>query len=198
LVLSGSTLYGTLGDYHGLDISGTFTINTDGSGFQSGVAYPQTSQNILGNTVYGASLYDGTWGNGAIFAVNTNGTGGTNLYSFSPGYYNNDGSKPAGVTLAGYVLYGTTSSSGLNGRGTLFSLSFLPQLTISSFGTNVFLMWPTNVAGFDYTGFTLQATTNPAVSSGWTIVSPPPVIINGQNTVTNPISANQLFYRLSQ
>jgi hypothetical protein len=47
------------------------------------------------------------------------------------------------------------------------------------------------------TGFTLQSTTNLG-SSVWTTNSLAPVVVNGQNTVTNPISGTQRFYRLSQ
>jgi len=61
----------------------------------------------------------------------------------------------------------------------------------------VILSWRTNSAGFDYTGFTLQSTTN-LVSAIWTNVPPTRVIINGQYTVTNPISGAQPFYRLAQ
>jgi len=32
----------------------------------------------------------------------------------------------------------------------------------------------------------------------WPAVSPGPVILNGQNIVTNPISGTRQFYRLSQ
>jgi hypothetical protein len=60
------------------------------------------------------------------------------------------------------------------------------------------LTWPTNFAGFDYTGYTLQSTTNLNVPTLWAPVSPAPVIVNGQNTVTNPISGAQQFFRLSQ
>jgi len=59
------------------------------------------------------------------------------------------------------------------------------------------LTWPSDVAGFDYTGYTLQCATNPGATN-WTAVSPPPVVVNGQLTVTNPISGAQMFYRLSQ
>jgi hypothetical protein len=68
-----------------------------------------------------------------------------------------------------------------------------PQLTIIPSGANVILRWPTNAAGF-----TLQSTTNLVSPAVWSTVSPAPVIVNGQNTVTNPISGKQQFYRLSQ
>ena len=65
-------------------------------------------------------------------------------------------------------------------------------------GTSVTLSWPTNVAGFDYTGYTLQSTTNLVSPAFWSTNSPAPVVIAGQNTVTNPITGAQKFYRLVQ
>jgi uncharacterized repeat protein (TIGR03803 family) len=70
-----------------------------------------------------------------------------------------------------------------------------PQLTIIPLGANVILSWPTNTAGLT---FTLQSTTNLVSPAVWTTVSPSSVVVNGQNTVTNPISGSQRFYRLSQ
>ena len=57
----------------------------------------------------------------------------------------------------------------------------------------VILTWPTNA-----TGFTLQSTTNLGSSAVWTANSPAPVIVNGQNMVTNPISGSRQFYRLAR
>jgi hypothetical protein len=68
-----------------------------------------------------------------------------------------------------------------------------PQLTIIPSGANVILTWPTNAAGF-----TLQSTTNLVAPAVWSIVSPGPIVIGGQNAVVNPISGTQKFYRLSQ
>jgi hypothetical protein len=72
-----------------------------------------------------------------------------------------------------------------------------PQLTIAPSGPNVVLTWPTNNAGYDYTGFTLRSTTNLGTPV-WTTNSPAPTVIAGQNTVTNPITGAQRFYRLVQ
>ena len=63
-------------------------------------------------------------------------------------------------------------------NGTVFSLSFTPMLTLVLSGANVLLTWPTNVAGFDYTGYTLQTTTN-LVSPIWTDVPATPAVVNG-------------------
>src|ERR1017187_1470464 len=67
------------------------------------------------------------------------------------------------------------------------------NLTIIRSAANVILTWPTNA-----TGFTLQSTTNLVSPAVWTTVVPGPVAVNGNNTVTNPISGTLQFYRLSQ
>jgi formylglycine-generating enzyme required for sulfatase activity len=69
----------------------------------------------------------------------------------------------------------------------------LPQLTISRFGTNVILTWPTNAAGF-----TLQSTTNLVTPAVWTAVSPSPVLFNTNKVVTNTISGMRKLYRLKE
>ena len=73
-----------------------------------------------------------------------------------------------------------------------------PQLTITPSDTNVLLTWPTNNVGYDYTGFTVQSTTNLVSPAVWTTNSSMPVVINGQNVVSNPITGNWMFYRLGQ
>jgi hypothetical protein len=77
---------------------------------------------------------------------------------------------------------------------TLFSISLpnQPKLTIAPAGANAVLSWTTNA-----TGFTLQSATDLA-SPDWTVLSSAPTVLSGQNTVTNPISGAQEFYRLSQ
>lgn len=69
-----------------------------------------------------------------------------------------------------------------------------PAITgITVAGPNLVVTWPTNQGGF-----ALQTTTNLGLSAAWSAVSPGPVIVNGQYTVTNPISASQQFFRLSE
>jgi hypothetical protein len=77
---------------------------------------------------------------------------------------------------------------------TVFGVSASPVcLTMIPSGANVILTWPTNA-----TGFTLQSTTNLGSSAVWATNSPAPVVVNGQNTVTNLLSGPQRYYRLSQ
>jgi formylglycine-generating enzyme required for sulfatase activity len=66
------------------------------------------------------------------------------------------------------------------------------QLTITLSGTNVVLTWPTN----NTAGLILQSTLNLGAAAVWNPVYPAPVVVNGPNTVTNPISDTRQFYRL--
>src|SRR5439155_21801 len=125
------------------------------------------------------------------FAVNIDGTGFTNLYTFTDG--SDEPGPSGGLILSAHTLYGMTYFGGSSGNGTIFSISLPPELTIISVAPNVVLTWPTNTAAF-----TLQSTTNLVSPAVWTTVSPGPVVVNGQKAVTNPISGTQQFYRLSQ
>jgi len=55
------------------------------------------------------------------------------------------------------------------------------------------LSWPASSGGF-----TLQFTANLSSPVVWNPNSPAPIIVDGQNTVTNLISGPQKFYRLIQ
>jgi uncharacterized repeat protein (TIGR03803 family) len=214
LILSGNTLYGTAADGGSLGFGTLFAVNTDGTGFgtlhsftatsgsgaiydtNSDGAFPWAGLILSGNTLYGTVVGGGSSGYGTVFAINTDGTGFTNLHSFA----NNDGIFPyGGLLLSDNTVYGTASDY-FNGprNGTVLSLSFRPQLTITSSESNVILTWPTNVDGFDYIGYILQSTTNLVSPTVWSANSPTPVVADGQKTVTTPMSGARKFYRLSQ
>jgi uncharacterized repeat protein (TIGR03803 family) len=146
LVLSGNTLYGTAA-YGGAYGSGTvFAIHADSTGFtnlhsfsvqatnalgsytNSDGFYPNGALVLSGNTLYGTAYNGGVNGNGSVYKVDTDGTGFTNLYSFtatSVSYpnTNTDGANPNSVILAGNLLYGTTYYGGTNGNGTVFAIN---------------------------------------------------------------------------
>jgi uncharacterized repeat protein (TIGR03803 family) len=145
LALSGNTLYGTA-EQGGNNGNGTvFKINTDGTGYTNLYTFSALVNNtnfdgaaplaallIYGGTLYGTANAGGTGGSGTIFAINTDGTGFTNLYSFSATTYtgqgnnftNSDGAVPTTpLFLSGGTLYGTTSQGGQYNNGTLFNIS---------------------------------------------------------------------------
>jgi uncharacterized repeat protein (TIGR03803 family) len=210
LTLSGNVLYGMAESGGSSGFGTVFSVNTDGTGFQtlynfrggSDGGNPSVTPILSGSTLYGVTSY-GSGLNGTVFSISTNGTGFKLLHSFtatpSAPYTNWDGAYPsAALIVAGNNLYGPAASGGGANKGTLFSIALgpinQPQLAILPdvlTGTNVVLSWPT-----DATGFTLQSTTNLS-SPVWTTNFPAPVVVNSQNTVTNPISGTEQFFRLS-
>lgn len=204
LVLSGNTLFGTTSQGGGNGYGTVFGINTDGSGFTNLHVFSYTNDGgeplggltLSGNTLYGTAYTGGTNGHGILFAINTDGSGFTNLHTFN---YASDGGGPgATLALSGNTLYGTASQGGTNGYGTVFALSIAvtppvqPQLSILLVSTNAILTWPTNAPGF-----TLQFTTS-LPAPAWSNVSPGAVIVGGVFTVTNPVTGGQKYYRLMQ
>ncbi len=96
-------------------------------------------------TLFGVTSSGGAHSNGMVFAVNGDGTGFTNIYSF--GATNNDGIRPyGGLALAGNTLYGTTSQGGSNFNGTIFKIN----LDGSGYG----VLWHFSANGFNSLGET--------------------------------------------
>jgi uncharacterized repeat protein (TIGR03803 family) len=84
-------------------------------------AFPFAGLLLAGNTLYGTSAFGGAIGNGSVFSINTDGTGFTNLYSFTGG---TDGGAPMGeVILSGGTLYGTATAGGASGDGVIYSIN---------------------------------------------------------------------------
>ena len=189
LILSGNTLYGTA-TFGGTYNSGTvFVLNTDGTGFSvlhnfkaafvpnpnSGGAHPHSGLVLLGGTLYGTADWS-SFGAGTIFALQTDGTGFTNLYDFTarPDYTNSDGAFPyAGLFLSGNTLYGAAEFGGSSGNGTVFAVntdgtgfSVLHSFTVtfSPHYTNCDGAGPR--AGVILSGNTLYGTTQGGGSSG--------------------------------
>jgi uncharacterized repeat protein (TIGR03803 family) len=211
LILSGAMLYGTTfaggnsgnGCIFGVSTNSQIFTNLysfTAGGFDendnltnSDGGNPISSLILSGSTLYGTAQNGGLNANGTVFAINTDGSDFTNIYTFTA--YdpdtgtNDDGAVPvANVILSGNTLYGTASNGGGLDGGTVFSLTLPapsppPPLTINLSGTNVILSWTG-------AGFNLQSTTN--------LASPDWIIISGQNMVTNLISGSQKFYRLSR
>ncbi|HZV33552.1 MAG TPA: choice-of-anchor tandem repeat GloVer-containing protein [Verrucomicrobiae bacterium] len=129
LILSENTLYGTTTGDGSSSYGTVFAVNTDGTGFTN--LYSFTGQNdgsqpaaglvLSGNTLYGTAEYGGTFNGGTIFAINTDGTGFTNLYTFTG---ENDGYAPVGtLVLSSNILYGAAKDGGLGNDGTVFAIN---------------------------------------------------------------------------
>jgi uncharacterized repeat protein (TIGR03803 family) len=210
LALSDNILYGAAngGGYFG---TGTvFAINTNGMGFtnfynfppivaqsNNAGAFPQSVLTVTGNTIYGVTFNGGAAGIGAAFTMTTSGTNFTNLYNFmarsGPMSTNAGGSYPAGVILSGNTLYGTAEVGGGSGNGTIFalSLSSAPTLGISKANDDVVVSWPAFA-----TNYTLQTSAN-LISTNWTAVSGIIGTRGVNNIMTNPVSGEDAFFRLS-
>jgi uncharacterized repeat protein (TIGR03803 family) len=141
LIVSGNTLYGTASDYGGGNGGGSgsvFRMDTDGSSFTNLHTFsagtdggkPVGSLVLAGNTLYGAASFGGASNYGCLFAINTDGTGLTNIYNFSKLVYggptfgtNADGAYPqCGLILSGNTLYATALEGGTIEWGTLFAV----------------------------------------------------------------------------
>jgi uncharacterized repeat protein (TIGR03803 family) len=200
LVLSGTNLYGTAlgggtfgdGTVFAASTNGVFFTNL--YSFTGGIdgSEPHAGLTLLGETLYGTTLAGGASSNGTLFAINTDGSGFTNLYSFTGG---GDGASPqTDLILSGNILYGTAASGGSAGDGTVFSYTLpQPQLAISRSGTNVILTWSATIPGYS-----LESAAKLGLSAVWVTNSTTPVVISGLNTVTNAIGTAAQFYRLSQ
>src|ERR1044071_4561318 len=145
LILSGNTLYGTTYGDCVYNCGTVFKVNTDGTGFtnlhlftsdsnpyatNSDGANPQAGLILSGNALYGTASDGGSFGNGTVFALNTDGTGFATLHDFTafPPYpatpINSDGANPqAGLVLSGNTLYGVARAGGGSGNGTVFAVN---------------------------------------------------------------------------
>ncbi len=95
-----------------------------------GTCNPRGKLVLSGHTLYGTTSAGESWlssANGAVFKINTDGSGFTVLHRFvmavNPAYTNRDGSAPmAGLVLSGDWLYGTAAEGGGGKSGTVFKV----------------------------------------------------------------------------
>jgi uncharacterized repeat protein (TIGR03803 family) len=180
LALGDNVLYGTTTEGGTNGYGTVFRLNTDGTSFMclhsfslgSDGINPNAGLLLSGNTLYGTASYGGAGsGAGAVFELNTNGTGYKLLHSFGGG--SNDGGFPnGGLVLSGGTLYGTSSSGGALGRGVVFALSTNGTGNGSGY-TNLYVFTGTNspyaittnnngetpISGLTLSGNTLYGTT---------------------------------------
>jgi uncharacterized repeat protein (TIGR03803 family) len=210
IIVSGNAVYGTTSS-GGSGACGTiFKVNIHDKAYTVLHSFSQTEAPegpSSGVTLYGDTLYGTTavfeMTTGSLFKIKTDGTEFQTFYNFLTGFvtqdglYNSGGGEPSDTVISANTLYGTALIGGSAASGTVFSLSFSPQLTTTPSAAGVVLSWPTNYAGFDYTGYALESTTNLG-SSPWTSNIPAPVVLNGRKSVTVPVTGRQQFFRLKQ
>jgi trimeric autotransporter adhesin len=129
LVLVGSTLYGTTSAGGAFGDGTIFSINIDGTGFQTLYSFgasktdgqdPITGLTVDGSTLFGTTSAGGTVSAGTIFSISIGGTNYQSIHSFGTTAGDGTGSGVA-LTVVGSTLYGTTASGGDNFQGTIFS-----------------------------------------------------------------------------
>ena len=128
LILGGRTLYGTTASGGSSGNGTVFKLNTNGTGYAVLHSFTNTPDGttpragllLNGATLYGTTAFGGTYGNGTVFKLNTNGTGYTIIYNFSN---TPDAQFPyATLAFSNNLLYGTASGGGSNNGGAVFTL----------------------------------------------------------------------------
>ncbi|MGO8926848.1 MAG: choice-of-anchor tandem repeat GloVer-containing protein [Limisphaerales bacterium] len=138
LVWYNSILYGTTTRGGGAGAGALFSFDPNALvlatlyDFSGGVApgaalysFVTAGLTVGADTLYGAAT-GGSGSNGVIYSINADGSGFTNIYSFtaSTSYDNSDGATPQpGLVLSGQTLYGMASAGGISNRGTIFQLN---------------------------------------------------------------------------
>ena len=98
-----------------------------------------------------------------------------------------------GHGFANSVIFGNIAINAVHPSfvGKLGNPNTAPVLKAAVSGGSLVISWPVSA-----TNFTMQSTAS-LVAPVWTTNAPAPVVVNGQNTVTNSISGAQKFFRLS-
>lgn len=139
LTAFGTNLFGTCSG-GGISNGVVFRLNTDGSGFtnlhvfsalvsgtNSDGAFPYAGGlTVNGTNLFGTTRLGGRAGNGVVYRLNPDGSGFTNLHSFTAAanFTNADGFYPFGPLFSsGNTLYGTASGGGVSSNGTVFVMN---------------------------------------------------------------------------
>lgn len=134
----GTTVYGGTGSCYGQGCGTVFQLTRSGNTWTKTTLYNFNSGNVVGpdsgvivdrsGVLYGTTQYGGLFSRGSVFQLTPSGSGWTftNIYNFHNGLNGiSDGGFPAGGLVMDAVgnLYGTTSTGGTGGGGTVFELS---------------------------------------------------------------------------
>jgi uncharacterized repeat protein (TIGR03803 family) len=170
----------------------SFTNGIDGADPAAGLV--QGSDGYL----YGTTLVGGTINSGTIFKISTQGAL-TTLYAFgtvtNANGYPLDGAEPYSGLVQGSdgSFYGTTSSGGAGGVGTVFRLTIVPEFQAVTLTNNMLsLAWSTEAGGT----YQLQCNSDLS-SSNWINLSSPVTATGATLSTTDSLTNSpQRFYRL--
>jgi hypothetical protein len=166
-----------------------------------------TNQSAEGRFTGGLGISVPGWAPGATRSFFIAGWTADLGHDWQPGWLN---ANFKGNGYFGLSAVGTGIAGGFDGTNSIFAFNvfggsaglqqgFLlhkvqpSQLTCTLDAANVIVSWPTNVAGFS-----LQSSSSLGASAIWSASFFTPVIVNGQNIVSNPVSGAQQFFRLSR
>ena len=155
----------------------SFTATGPSTGTKSDGNSPSSSLILSGNTLYGTAFGGGSSGAGAVFRLNTDGTGFTTLHGFTGG---NDGAVP----LAGLLLLGNTLA--------ITNWIDVPPLPLTLTNLHHQVTVPSSLVSL----FSAPTAVREEYMNEDAIISP--VVVSGQNTMTSPVPGTQQFFRLSQ
>jgi uncharacterized repeat protein (TIGR03803 family) len=140
LAIYGTNLFGACSGGGAFGSGTAFRMNTDGSGFTnlhvfSALVSGTNSDGKMpyfggltmnGTNLFGTTRLGGATSNGVLYRMNMDGSGFTNLHSFTAatGFTNTDGVYPFGSLFSsGSTLYGTASGGGATTNGTVFVMN---------------------------------------------------------------------------
>jgi hypothetical protein len=210
LAVSGSTLYagGEFTTAGGNSANNIAQWNgTSWSALGSGMGgtgypyYPNVSALVVsGGTLYAGGDFSTAGGTAAIGLAQWNGSSWSALGSGISGV-GVDGYDPyvSALAVSGSTLYVggdfTMAGTNVSPYAAMAYLPVPPTLSIIADGANAVLTWPAAGTGYT-TGYTLESATNLLPPVAWQTNSTAPIVIFGQNVITNPISSSPQFFRL--
>jgi DNA-binding beta-propeller fold protein YncE len=197
---------GFMGD--GTDGTGYGSLQGGGSGGGAGGgSFESGGGPIIGGGYGSPSFSDGGFGGGGGGGTGyIGGGGGGGGYSGGGGAGDQNGNSDVGGGGGGgsivdssaiAILFPPTYSSPDDRyNGEIIITALPPPLAIIADGANVVLTWPAADTGFTTSGYWVVSATNLVPPVVWQTNSTAPVIIGGQNVVTNPITGSQQFFQL--